>query len=302
MDSKGDGDMIIDSHTHYAHKRYDTEFPYLCEDGEGYGIRRTNREMLLDEMKENGIVGFIEPSIGFDAIEKQMSLVCSRRDCMWGAVGVHPTRCIHTSWGARKALAEYAECFHSVAIGETGLDYHHPRMKQHRLRQKRWFVYQIKLADRLQLPLILHIREADRDALRILKKYKHKLHGGVIHCFSGNYACAKEYIALGFALGIGGKLLSGTAEARLLEDAVSNVRLSDLLVETDAPFVLPETGELTCSKKQCRKLCNSSLILPNVIARIADLREEESVIVEETVYRNTLRVFRLNGKGEREHV
>ena len=293
--------MIIDSHTHYAHKRYDTEFPYLCEVGEGYGVQRANREMLLGEMKKNGIVGFIEPSIGFDAIEKQMSLVSSHSDCMWGAVGVHPTRCIHTGRGNRKALAEYAERFHPVAIGETGLDYHHPRMKQHRMRQKRWFAYQIKLADSLRLPLILHIREADRDALKILKKYKNKLHGGVVHCFGGDYACAKEYIALGFALGIGGKLLSGTAEARSLENTVKNVRLSDLLVETDAPFVLPETGELPCSKKQRQKLCNSSLVLPKVIERIADLREEESVIVEETVYRNTLRVFRLSGKGEGAH-
>ena len=288
--------MIIDSHTHYAHRRYDTEFPYLCEDGEGYGVQRADREMLLGEMKKNGVVGFIEPSIGFDAIEKQMSLVASHSDCMWGAVGVHPTRCIHTGWGNRKALAEYAERFHPVAIGETGLDYHHPRMQQHRLRQKRWFVYQIKLADSLRLPLILHIREADRDALKILKKYKNKLHGGVVHCFGGDYACAKEYIALGFTLGIGGKLLSGTAEAQSLENTVKNVRISDLLVETDAPFVLPETGELSCSKKQRQKLCNSSLVLPKVIERIADLREEESVIVEEAVYRNTLFVFRLDGE------
>lgn len=288
--------MIIDSHTHYAHRRYDTEFPYLCEDGEGYVVQRADREMLLGEMKKNGVVGFIEPSIGFDAIEKQMSLVASHSDCMWGAVGVHPTRCIHTGWGNRKALAEYAERFHPVAIGETGLDYHHPRMQQHRLRQKRWFAYQIKLADSLRLPLILHIREADRDALKILKKYKNKLHGGVVHCFGGDYACAKEYIALGFALGIGGKLLSGTAEAQSLENTVKNVRLSDLLVETDAPFVLPETGELSCSKKQRQKLCNSSLVLPKVIERIADLREEESVIVEEAVYRNTLFVFRLDGE------
>ena len=288
--------MIIDSHTHYAHRRYDTEFPYLCEDGEGYGVQRADREMLLGEMKKNGVVGFIEPSIGFDAIEKQMSLVASHSDCMWGAVGVHPTRCIHTGWGNRKALAEYAERFHPVAIGETGLDYHHPRMQQHRLRQKRWFAYQIKLADSLRLPLILHIREADRDALKILKKYKNKLHGGVVHCFGGDYACAKEYIALGFTLGIGGKLLSGTAEAQSLENTVKNVRISDLLVETDAPFVLPETGELSCSKKQRQKLCNSSLVLPKVIERIADLREEESVIVEEAVYRNTLFVFRLDGE------
>ena len=288
--------MIIDSHAHYAHTRYDTEFPYLCEDGEGYGVRRANRENLLDEMKKNGIIGFIEPSIGFDATEKQLALVSSHKDCMWAAVGVHPTRCIHTSWSKRKALTEYATNSQPIAIGETGLDYHYPRMKQYRFRQKRWFVYQIKLADQLQLPLVLHIRKADRDALRILKKYRKKLHGGVIHCFGGDYACAKEYIALGFTLGIGGKLLSGSPEAKLLEETVRNVQLSDLLTETDAPFVLPETGELFCGKNQRKKLCNSSLILPKVIERIATLRGEEKNTVENAVYRNTVRVFRLNAE------
>ena len=290
--------MIIDSHTHYAHARYDTEFPYLCEDGEGYCVRRSSREGLLAEMKKGGIVGFIEPSIGFDAIEKQLAMVSSHKDCIWAAVGVHPTRCTGTPWNKRQTLAEYAERCSPVAIGETGLDYHHPRMQQHRFRQKRWFVCQIKLADRLRLPLVLHIRAADKDALKILKKYREKLHGGVVHCFGGDYACAKEYIALGFALGIGGKLLSGTEEAKALADTVKNVRLSDLLVETDAPFVLPETGELSCGKKQRRKLCNSSLILPGVIERIAVLRGEDGPAVEDAIYRNTVRVFRLNTEGE----
>lgn len=300
MKLKGDEKMIIDSHAHYAHARYEAEFPCLYKDGNGYGVRRTNRNQLFEEMRKNGIVGLIEPSIGFDAIEKQMSLVSFHNEYVWGAIGVHPTRCIHTDWGKRKMLMEYAERFHPVAIGETGLDYHYPRMKQHRLRQKRWFIYQIKLADRWKLPLVLHIRDADQDALKILKKYKNKLHGGVVHCFGGDYSCAKEYILLGFALGIGGKFLSGNG-TKPLEEAVKNVSLSDLLVETDAPFVLPETGELSCSKKQRQKLCNSSLILPNVIGKIADLRAEERVTVEETIYQNTLRVFRLNEEEVRKH-
>lgn len=289
---------IIDSHVHYAHARYGTEFPYLCTDGEGYGVRRADRETLLRDMKESGIVGFIEPSIGFDAIENQLSLVCAHGDSMWAALGIHPTRCIRTPLKNRNLLREYAVRGEAIAIGETGLDYHYPRMKQHRLRQRMWFIYQIKLADLLGLPLILHVRDADRDALHILKKYKDRLHGGVIHCFSGDLACAQEYISLGFVLGIGGKLLADDERAQVLSQAVKGVALSDLVVETDAPFVLPDTGELSCSGKQRRKLCNSSLVLPLVIGRIAAIRAEDPSVVRQAVYRNTVRVFGLRMKGD----
>lgn len=284
--------MIIDSHAHYVHARYDMEFPYLCEINGNYEVRRANREGLLVQMQKNGIVGFIEPSIGLDAIEKQRALVSSHHNCMcWGAIGVHPTRCIHTPWRKRKKLVEYAECEGIIAIGETGLDYHYPRHKQYRLRQKFWFIYQIKLADRLKLPLVLHIRAADRDALKILKKYRTRLHGGVVHCFGGDYLCAKEYIALGFVLGIGGKLLCNDCEANALRDTIKQANLTDLLIETDAPFVLPDVGELTCSANQRKKLCNSSLILPLIIQKIASIRGEDESIVENTIYENTLRVF-----------
>lgn len=290
--------MIIDSHAHYAHVRFDGEFPYLRpQDGE-YTVCRDNREDLLAELKSCGIIGAIEPSIGFDNIEKQLSLVSDHRDFMWVALGVHPTRCFKTLRKNRKKLSELAEGSDIIAIGETGLDYHYPRMKQHRLCQKAWFVYQLKLADRLGLPLVLHVRDADRDAFKILKKYKDRLHGGVAHCFTGDYLTAQEYIDLGFSLGIGGYLLWDDEEGRRLQDTVRRVPLSSLLVETDAPYVLPDVGELTGSKKQLKKLCNSSLILPAIIEKIARLKGESYETVEYAVYQNTVRTFRLKA-GEK---
>ncbi|MBQ8861864.1 MAG: TatD family hydrolase [Clostridia bacterium] len=287
--------MIIDSHTHYAHARYDKEFPYLCPaDGE-YSIGRADRESLISEMRKSGITGFIEPSIGFDAIEKQLELVKSHENFMWSALGVHPTRCIHTSWKKRKKLLEYAEKYPVVAIGETGLDYHLTRREQRRFWQKIWFTYQIKLADKLKLPLVLHVRGADADALKILKRYKNRLHGGVVHCFGGNYECAKEYIALGFAIGIGGKLLAGDSEATELSDTVKKAPLYSLLLETDAPFVFPDMKGLKCGSNQRKKLCNSSLILPLVLRKIAFLRGEDKQTVEDIIYENTLRLFNLQG-------
>lgn len=285
--------MIIDSHTHYAHARYDREFPYLEEQNGDYAVQRATREQLLASMKTNGIVGIIEAAIGLDGIEKQIALASDPSFRTWITVGVHPTRCIHTPWRLRKKVTSYAETMAPVAIGETGLDYHHPRKKQHRLRQNIWFRYHLHLADRLKLPLVLHIRNADKYALPILQKYRTRLHGGVVHCFSGDITLAEQYIRLGFALGIGGKLLCDDEQGKILCETVKRVPLDTLIVETDAPFVLPDTGKLPCSRKQLRKLCNSSLILPAVIRKIAELRSEDYEATERAIYRNTIRVFRL---------
>ena len=286
--------MIIDSHAHYAHMRYDRETPYLCTVDGVYEARRADRETLLEEMRKNGVVGFIEPSIGFDAIEKQMEIVEAHKEYMWGAIGVHPTRCIHTLWKNRKKLLEYAKKYNIIAIGETGLDYHLPRCEQKRFMQKLWFIYQIKLAGKLRLPLVLHIRGADEDALKILKRYKKRLHGGVVHCFCGDYECANEYILLGFAIGIGGKLLGNDADAKALCDTVKKAPPGALLAETDAPFVFPDIEDLKIGSNQRKKLCNSSFILPLIVKKIADLRGDDIDATEDALYRNTVRVFGLD--------
>ena len=293
--------MIIDSHTHYAHDRFDGGFPYLCRQGESYTVGEATREELFTEMKTAGVVGMVEAAISIDGIEKQAALLSNGKLPVWMTVGVHPTRCVNTPWKKRRELENYAQSLFPVAIGETGLDYHYPRQKQHRLRQTLWFLYQIRLADRLQLPLVLHIREADRHALRILKKYRPHLHGGVVHCFSGDVSLAKEYISLGFVLGIGGKLLCDDEYGSRLSETIKSIPLSALLVETDAPFVLPDVGDIPCSKKKRRKLCNSSLILPAVIQKIAALRAEEYATVEHAIYENTIRVFGLQKQGDEEN-
>lgn len=286
--------MIIDSHAHYAHAKFDTEFPYLYTKDAEYAIERASRNELLKIMRESGIVGVIEPSIGFDDIDGQLALVSEHSSYMWCALGVHPTRCIYTPWKNRLQVANLAGRGDIIAIGETGLDYHHPRKKQFRLRQKRWFNYLIKLSDELKLPLVLHIRQADKDALKILTRHRSSLHGGVVHCFAGNYELARKYIALGFHIGIGGKLLCDNEEGRALTDAVKNAPLSSLLIETDAPFVLPDIGELSSSKHQAKRLCNSSFILPKVIERIAEIRGEDAKAIEDAIFENTVRAFNLN--------
>lgn len=172
--------MIIESHAHYSHKRFDGVFRYLT--GE-LTAREGQREDLLDRLRESGVVLSIEPAIDFESNRRTAALYRQHPDFIRLAVGVHPTRTHQAPWRQRRQLEVWAREPGVAAIGETGLDYHLPR--KHRLTQLLWFRYQLGLARRLGLPLVLHIRMADRDALVMLRRRRRQLPGGVVHCFQG---------------------------------------------------------------------------------------------------------------------
>lgn len=279
--------MIIESHAHYSHKRFDGTFRYLT--GE-LTAREGQREDLLDRLRESGVVLSIEPAIDFDSNRLTAALYRQHPDFFRLAVGVHPTRTAQVPWRQRKQLATWARGPGVAAIGETGLDYHRPR--HHRLVQLLWFRYQLDLARRTGLPLVLHIRMADRDALAMLRRRRRQLPGGVVHCFQGDWDTARAYLDLGFCLGIGGALLRRESEA--LRDAVARAPLDRLLVETDSPYVLPDVP-WTGSKKSLSRVRNSSLLLPRVVEEIARLKHLPPETAEAAILENTRRVFHLSG-------
>lgn len=283
--------MIIDSHAHYCHKLYTGEFSYLDWDGEAFFLARGNRQQLLSVMQEKGIALCIEPGTSLEKAADQLAMQAEFAPYFQVALGVHPKKCSLTPWEDREKLRQLVLNHSIVAIGETGLDYSVPPEELDKQCQKKWFAYQIALADERQLPLILHIREADRDGLEILQQNKQLLHGGVAHCFGGDYETAMSYVDLGFALGIGGRLLQNDSLA--LQETVKKVPLSAILLETDAPYIRPDISTLPYSGKQRKKARNSSLILPAVLERIAQLRGEPRQVVEEAIHQNTLRVFKL---------
>lgn len=283
--------MIIDSHAHYAHKLYDGEFSCLDRQNGDFCLMRADRGQLLERMTQGGIGLYIEPSTDMERIPQQLALAAAYPDHIRLALGIHPKKCAQTPWEDREELRRFVMENQIVAIGETGLDYHLPPETLDKDCQKQWFVYQIQLAHQRQLPLILHIRDADRDALDILTAHRHLLHGGVAHCFGGDFDTAMAYIDLGFAIGVGGRLLHGDAP---LCDAVKRVPLTSILVETDAPYILPDIRHLPCSGKQRKKVRNTSLILPAVIETIARLRQQPKDAVEDAIFHNTQRIFRLD--------
>jgi len=287
--------VIIDSHAHYCHRRFENQFHYLTAENGAYASFEGTREQMFREFAARGILCSVEP--GIDLASNGVILEAARvhPGRIFPAVGVHPTRAIGERWRDRRMLSGCALNPEVVAIGETGLDYHFPRRQQHRLKQKLWFFWQLRLAHKHGLPVILHIRDAHEDALRILRRCRKILHGGVVHCFTGNARQAAQYTALGLHLGIGGSLLQDKDYMRGLPDAVRQTPLDRLLVETDAPYVHPDckphvTGKLL------RKTRNSSLILPRVIDAIADLKGISPEAVETATTENAIRLFRLEGK------
>ena len=284
--------MIIDSHAHYNNNAYKKPFRYLSYDKDGYTLKEGELPQLMQEMGNTNIRYFIEPGVSLQSCEEVLELAAQYPGRIFPAMGIHPTRSIYEKWSDRKRVDAFAKTPGVIAIGECGLDYHYKREEQHRLRQHIWFLYQLDLAWRLKKPVILHVRDAHEDALRILRWHPARKLGGVIHCFYGSWEIAEQYLKLGYYFGIGGSLLLQEERAGALWEAVKHIPLDKILVETDAPFILPYCKDVI-QPKLLRRAKNTSLILPAVIAKIAELKGTSSSEVEQITMENTARLFRL---------
>lgn len=285
--------MIIESHAHYSHHKFDQTFRFLSYKNGQFSIEEGNKWDLIEGFKEKGVAASIEPAIGIESNDKIHHLSSIYPNYIFPAYGCHPTRTHLAKWKDRKIIECYARLSSDkcVAIGETGLDYHYNRKDQHRLCQKRWFNYQIMLAYKLNKPLILHIRQASVDALKILRKHQKYLIGGVAHCFCEDVTVARAYIDLGLHVGIGAALLTDECGERLTE-VIKNIPLDAVIVETDAPFVVPDT-DLFASKKQKYKVRNTSTTIFAVIEKIAQIKNMSVSEVEEVLFDNAVRLFSL---------
>ena len=174
-----------------------------------------------------------------------------------------------------------------IAVGECGLDYHYKREEQHI-----WFIYQLNLAWKMKLPVILHVRDAHEEALRILRWHPARKLGGVIHCFYGSTEIAEQYLKLGYHIGIGGSVLQLEERAKDILEAIPHIPLNRILVETDAPFILPYCKDVILPKLLHRAR-NTSLILPAVIKKIAEFKGLPAYEVERITTENTIRLFNL---------
>ena len=284
--------MIIDSHAHYNNNACKKPFRYLSYGKAGYVLKEGDREQLFQELLEANIPYSIEPSVSLQSCEEVLQLCTEYPGRIFPAIGIHPTRSIFEKWSDRHKLDAYANTPGVIAIGEIGLDYHYRREEQHRLTQYLWFIYQLNLAWKKKKPVILHVRDAHEDALRILRWHPARKLGGVIHCFYGSKDIAEQYLKLGYHFGIGGSVLQLEERAKNLWEAIPHIPLNRILVETDAPFILPYCKDVI-QPKHLRRARNTSLILPAVIKKIAEIKGLSADEVEQTTTNNVIQLFRL---------
>ena len=285
--------MIIDSHAHYNNNAYKKPFCYLTLGEEGYALKESNQEQLFQELLEANIPYSIEPGVSLQSCEEVLQLCAEYPGRIFPAIGIHPTRSIFEKWSDRHKLDAYANTPGVIAIGEIGLDYHYKREEQHRLKQHIWFLYQLNLAWKLKIPVILHVRDAHEDALRILRWHPARKMGGVIHCFYGSKEIAEQYLKLGYHIGIGGSVLQLEERAKDLREAIPYIPLDRVMVETDAPFILPYCKDVI-QRKLLRRARNTSLILPAVINKIAELKSISPAEVERVTTNNVIKLFGLS--------
>ena len=219
---------IFDTHAHYADKAFDAD-----------------REQLLDELPGNGVKLVMLAASGLDDSAENVRLA-QKYDYIYAAAGVHPESIDETPWEYLDRLREMTASEPKVkAIGEIGLDYHYEGYD--RDAQIRFFSEQLELAAELDMPVIIHSRDAAEDTVDILREYRPR---GVVHCFSGSAETAKEILKLGMYIGFTGVLTFKNAKKALR--ALEAVPLDRLLMETDCPYMAPEPFR--------GKRCDSSMI------------------------------------------
>ena len=202
--------MLIDTHCHLSNDDYD------------------NLEEVIKEMN-----GFMIASGCDDKTNKEVIELVNKYDNVYGTLGIHPEEIDNITSDSFKLIEDNLNNPKIVAIGEIGLDYYWT--KDNIDKQKEIFEYQVKLALKYNMPIVVHSREAIQDTYDILKKYKVK---GSIHCFSSSLEMAKEFIKLGYKIGVGGTLTF--KNSKKIQDIVKQLHLKDILLETDSPYLTPE--------------------------------------------------------------
>ena len=244
--------MIFDTHAHYDDKQF-------AED----------RDQVLSSMQEQGVGTIVDASATVDSWERVLELT-KRYPFVYGMIGVHPDEVGDLN---EENFARMEHLLHEekvVAVGEIGLDYYWDK-EQHEI-QKEWFIRQLQLARKLNMPVNIHSREAAQDTMEIMKKYAADMKA-IIHCYSYSKEMAEEYVKMGYLLGIGGVVTF--KNAKKLKEVVKAVPLSHIVLETDCPYLAPEPN------RGKRNASSNLIYVAQTIAELKGTTTEEVIAVTE---------------------
>lgn len=249
----------FESHAHYDDKRF-----------------REDREELLGELLPASGVSHVI-NIGCDVKSSEMSIrLAEKYDYIYAAVGVHPHELYDMSSQTIAKLKKLSEHPKVVAIGEIGLDYYydtHPRELQ-----RFWFRQQLRLAEEVNKPVIIHSRDASQETFDIIQSTN--IRRGSIHCYSGSAQMAQDYVKMGFHIGVGGVVTF--SNAKKLVETVEAVPIESILIETDCPYLAPNPN---------RGKRNDSTNLKYIVEKIAEIKNMTPEDVAKITEENAKSVF-----------
>lgn len=231
------------------------------------GVNLTNKAFRSDlteviaRARSAGVTRMIITGTSVDGSRQAAELAATMPGTLYATAGVHPHDAKHCDEHTLDALRELAAHPQVVAIGECGLDFN--RDFSPRPVQRRWYEAQIELAADIELPLFLHERDAAGDMLEVLGRYRDRLRAAVIHCFTGDAAVLDAYLALDLHIGITGWICD-ERRGYHLHELVRKIPLERLMIETDAPYLLPRTA-----RPRPRSGRNEPALLSHVLTTVA---------------------------------
>lgn len=249
--------LIFDTHAHY--------------DDEAF---KDDLEEVLQRVREAGVGRILNCSSSLESSEKTLEIV-KKYDFIYGAAGVHPQDAGEVI-GNINRIGDMLKKDKIVAVGEIGLDYYYEGYD--RELQIRAFREQMDLAGQLDMPVVIHDRDAHEDTLRVIKEFKNVK--GVLHCYSGSLEFAKEVLKLDYYLGFTGVVTFKNAKKAV--EVAGEIPIDRMLVETDCPYMAPVPH---------RGKRNDSSYLTHIIEKIAEIRGVDSECITRTTFENGCRLF-----------
>ena len=247
---------MIDTHCHLYYEYYD------------------NMDEIIKKIKDSGVRAVIVNGCNMETNKEILELV-RKYDIVYGALGFHPTELDNFNDSDLEWLEEHINDDKIVAVGEIGLDYHYDNTDKE--KQLLIFKRQLDLAYKYNKPIIVHSRDSIQDTYNILKESNCR---GSIHCYSGSLEMAREFVKIGFYLGIGG--IVTFKNAKNIIDVINGIDLKYILMETDSPYLTPEPFR---GKK------NDSSYLIYILNKIAFLKGIDKDVVNSTINNNVKRLF-----------
>ena len=247
--------MFIDTHCHLSKKDYE-DISKVIEDNRNANVSR-----------------IIISGCTREDLDETIEIISDYPD-VYATIGYHPEEADNIEEQDLVKLEQLLSLEKIIGIGEIGLDYHYS--SENKEKQQQLFEYQLSLAEKYNLPVVIHTRDATNDTINILKKYNVK---GIIHCFSGSYETACQYINMGFLLGIGGVI---TFKNCHLKDTVKKLSLKNIVLETDSPYLSPVPY---------RGKTNSSKNIPIIAEYLAKELEQDITIIEKSTTENVKLLF-----------